>query len=55
LKIVMTAANSLPVERRSVFLERVGAMLRMRGRFTDDDVADVAKLALTGLAQQPAA
>jgi hypothetical protein len=27
----------------------------MRGRFTDDDVADVAKLALTGLAQQPAA
>jgi hypothetical protein len=51
LKIVMTAANSLPVERRSVFLER----LRMRGRFTDDDVADVAKLALTGLAQQPAA
>ncbi|MGB9314744.1 MAG: hypothetical protein WCB62_06925 [Pseudolabrys sp.] len=55
LKIVMTAANSLPVERRSVFLERVGAMLRMRGRFTDDDVADVAKLALTGLAHQPAA
>ena len=36
LKIVMTAANSLPVERRSVFLERVGAMLRMRGRFTDE-------------------
>ena len=30
-------------------------MLRMRGHFTDDDVADVAQLALTGLAHQPAA
>jgi len=32
-------------------------MLAMRGRghFNDDDVADVAKLALTGLAHQPAA
>jgi len=29
---------------------RVGAMLRMRGRFNDTDVADVAKLALAGLA-----
>jgi hypothetical protein len=30
-------------------------MLRMRGygHFTDGDVADVAKLALTGLAHQP--
>jgi hypothetical protein len=53
----MTAANAVPVERRSVFLERVGAMLRMRGygHFTDDGVADVAQLALTGLAHQPAA
>jgi hypothetical protein len=25
LKIVMTAANAVPVERRGVFLERVGA------------------------------
>jgi hypothetical protein len=30
-------------------------MLRMRGRFTDADVSDVVKLALTGLARQPAA
>jgi hypothetical protein len=30
LKIIMTAANTVPVERRGVFLERVGAMLRMR-------------------------
>ena len=28
-------------------------MLTLRGRFSDADVADVAKLALTDLAQQP--
>jgi hypothetical protein len=34
-------------------LERIAVMLEMRGKFSD---ADVAKLALTGLArQQPAA
>jgi len=39
------------------FLERTAAMLRMRGygHFSDADVTDVAKLALTGLAHQPAA
>ena len=42
LEIIMTAA---PVERRSVFLERVGATLKVRGRFSDADVSDVAKLA----------
>jgi hypothetical protein len=46
LKIIMTAANTVPVERRSVFWERCGAMLRMRGRFSDDDVADVVLLGL---------
>jgi hypothetical protein len=51
LEIVMTAANGVPVERRSIFLERCGAMLRMRGRFSDDDVADVVKLAMAGLVQ----
>ena len=52
----MTAANAVPVERRSVFLERVGAMLRMRGygHFTDDDVADVERLAMAGLVHQTA-
>jgi hypothetical protein len=29
-EIVTTAASAVPVERRSVFLERRGAMLRMR-------------------------
>jgi hypothetical protein len=50
----MDAAKTLPVERRDTFLQRVGAMLRMRHRFTDADVTDVV-LALTGLAHQPAA
>ena len=55
LKTVMDAAGTLPIERRDTFLQRVGAMLRMRGRFSDADVSDVAKLSLTGLAHQPAA
>jgi hypothetical protein len=53
----MEAARILPVEKRSVYLQRVAAILTMRGRghFDDADVSDVAALALTGLAQQPAA
>jgi hypothetical protein len=41
----------------TMYLERVGAMLAFRGRghFTDDDVAEVAKLAATELACRPAA
>ena len=51
LKTIMTVAQTVSVERRSVFLERVGAMLRMRGygHFTDSDVSDVTALALCGL------
>jgi hypothetical protein len=57
LEIVMGAARVLPVETRDTFLQRIAAMLalRGRGRFNDADVADVAKLALTGLAHQPVA
>ena len=57
LQTLMTFAADIPQEKRSMFLERVAAMLAMRGRghFNDADVADVAPLALTGLAQQPAA
>ena len=57
LATVMDVARMLPVEKRDVYLRRIGAMLTMRGRghFNDVDVTDVAKLALTGLAQQPAA
>jgi hypothetical protein len=55
LKIVMMAASHVPVERRSQFLERCAAMLKVRGRFGDDDVMQITTLALTGLTQQPAA
>ena len=51
LRTVMDAAIALAPERRDIFLQRVGAMLRMRRRFTDDDVADVARLTLCGLIQ----
>jgi hypothetical protein len=56
LAIVMGAARVLPVEKRDTFLQRIAAMLalRGRGRFTDTDVADVAQLALAGLVQQTA-
>jgi hypothetical protein len=51
LKTVMLFAAAIPPEKRSMFLERIGAMLAARGRghFNDDDVAEVAQLALTGL------
>jgi hypothetical protein len=44
-------AKGLEPSRRSVFLERVAAMLKLRGRFTDDDVAEVVGLVLCGLIQ----
>ena len=53
--IVVEAAGVLMPERRDTFLQRVGAMLRLKGRFTDADVAEVAKLAMAGLIQQTAA
>ena len=46
-----SAAGGLEPERRDIFLQRCGAMLRMRGRFTDADVAEVTRLALAGLVQ----
>ncbi len=42
LKIIMTAANTVPVERRDIFLQRVGAMLSMRHRFGDTETAETA-------------
>ena len=53
LKIVMNAARLLPGETRDTFLQRIAAMLavRGRGRFTDTDVADVAQLAMAGFIQ----
>jgi hypothetical protein len=43
--------SSQPVEKRDTFLRRIPAMLALRGRFTDTDVADVAQLAAAGLIQ----
>jgi hypothetical protein len=53
LAVVMDAARTLPVEKRDLYLQRIAAMLAVRGRghFTDDDVADVARLAMAGLIQ----
>jgi hypothetical protein len=59
LQTVMTTAGMLEPERRSLFLERVGAMLKLRIRgdrgVGDGDVAEVTALALHGLVHQPAA
>ena len=57
LRTVMDTARTLPVEKRDLYLQRIAAMLTQRGRghVTDADVTDVAKLALTGVAHQPAA
>jgi hypothetical protein len=52
LRTVMTVAGTLDQDKRSTFLERIAAQLQQRGRFNDDDVA---QLALTGLVQHPAA
>ena len=42
----MDMARTLPVEKRDVYLQRIAAMLVLRGRrFSDADVADAAKLA----------
>jgi hypothetical protein len=55
LAVVMTAARNLPIEKRSVFLERVAARLQLRGSFTDLDFDDAVRLALRGLIQESAA
>jgi hypothetical protein len=52
LTTIVAAAGTVEPGRRDVFLERVGAMLKLRGRFTDGDVAEVVQLALCGLVQQ---
>jgi len=55
LALVMTAAGSVPVEKRSTFLERVAARLQLRGpRFTDADLSAAIQVALTGLIQSAA-
>jgi hypothetical protein len=55
LEIVMVAAGGLPAEKRSVFLERVAARLRLHGpHFSDTDLGAAIQAALTGLIQSAA-
>ena len=56
MTIVMNAASGLPVEKRTVFLERVAARLALRGaRISDADLDKAIRIALKGLTHQPAA
>jgi hypothetical protein len=55
LKMVMAAASHVPHAKRAQFLERIAAMLTLRGRFNDDDVGAVVRLALQGLVRESAA
>jgi hypothetical protein len=55
LRAVWAAANSLPVEKRGIFLGRLVAQLQLRGfRFTTADLDDVVRSALMGLIQDSA-
>jgi hypothetical protein len=49
LDLVITAAAAVQPDRRGIFLERVGAMLTLRGRFSDADVGEIVGLAKYGL------
>jgi hypothetical protein len=51
LQIVMDAARAVPHEKRGLFLQRIAAMLALRGRFSDANVSDVVKLVTCGLVQ----
>ena len=57
LTTVMGMARTLPVEKRDLYLQRIAAMLTMRGRghFTNSDLVEVVQLARTGLVREPAA
>jgi hypothetical protein len=55
LQMVMTAAGSLPVDKRSTFLEGVVCRMQLRGaHFTDKDLNDAVRRTLTGLKQSAA-
>ncbi len=54
LGVLMQAARSLPPSRRDLFLRRVSAMLKLRGRFSHGDIAEIARLALIGLVHETA-
>jgi hypothetical protein len=49
LRAVWAAAERLPVEKRGIFVERVVARLQLQRGFTDADLDDAMRAALTGL------
>jgi len=54
LRAVWAAAARITVEKRGVFLQRVIARLQLHRGFTDADLDDAVRTALTGLIQSPA-
>jgi hypothetical protein len=48
----MADAAAVLLDRRSLFLERVAAMLILRGRFDDNDVRTVTTLAAQGFSKR---
>jgi hypothetical protein len=54
LRAVWAAAARVPIEKRGVFLERVVARLQLHRGFTDADLDEAARVALTGLIQSAA-
>ena len=54
LRTVWTTAARVPVEKRGVFLDRVFARLQLHRGFTDSDLDDAVRAALTGLIQSAA-
>ena len=51
LRAVWAAAARIVVEKRGVFLQRVIARLQLHRGFTDADLDDAVRTALTGLIQ----
>jgi hypothetical protein len=49
LEIIMDMAEPLAEEKCQEFLERVAAVLQVRGQINDDDVSAAVQLALRGL------
>jgi hypothetical protein len=54
LRAVWAAADRVPAEKRGVFVERVVARLQLQCGFTDADLDNAVRAALTGLIQSAA-
>ena len=54
LRAGWAAADRVPFEKRGVFVERVVARLQLQRAFTDADLDDAVRAALTGLIQSAA-